>query len=297
MDVARVLLRPIADLAVTDVPDPVLTALRESSVRTVHMIGRRGPEHAKFTTKELKELGGLGDVDVIVDPADLVGADDGGERHVRANLAVLNEFAARPPSNAPRRLVLQFWRRPVAVLGSSRVTGLRLVRTGPSAVDVGREEDLEVGVVLRAAGYRSLPLPGVPFDAERGVVSNVAGRVVGPDGEPVPGEYVAGWLKRGPTGVIGTNKSDAHETVRSLLADVVAGTARRAPGSHVPARSAGRAGSRGGAVRRVARDRLGGGRIGCRLRPAAREGDGLGAAHRPRHLPPSGAAVRCRYPR
>jgi ferredoxin--NADP+ reductase len=243
VDVARILVRDPAELRGTDVPQPVLEALMASKVREVHMIGRRGPAQAKFTTKELRELGELAGVDVVVPAAeaDLDAFDPTGgsaelassDRHVRGNYKVISDWAARQPGGAARRLNVRFWLRPTEMVGSEaadggrRVSGLVLERTRLDADGVftgtGEFETLPVGMVLRSVGYQSVPLAGVPFDEKNAVVPNVGGRVIGPDGEPLPGEYVAGWLKRGPTGVIGTNKSDAAQTVRALLEDLAGG--------------------------------------------------------------------------
>jgi ferredoxin/flavodoxin---NADP+ reductase len=237
VDVARILIRNPEELRETDVSQPVLDALMASKVREVHMIGRRGPAQAKFTTKELRELGELAGVDVVVGDgeADLDAFDATGQsaqlaqsdRHVRGNYTVIRDWADRSPSGATRRLTIRFWLRPVRIEGESAVTGLTLERTrldeSGRVVGTGELETLPVQMVLRSVGYQSVPLPGVPFDERSYVVPNAAGRVLGPDGAPLPGEYVAGWLKRGPTGVIGTNKSDAAETVRSLLADLAGG--------------------------------------------------------------------------
>jgi ferredoxin/flavodoxin---NADP+ reductase len=237
VDVARILIRNPDELRETDVSQPVLDALTASKVREVHMIGRRGPAQAKFTTKELRELGELAGVDIVVGDgeADLDAFDATGEsarlavsdRHVRGNYTVISDWAQRPAAGAARRLVVRFWLRPTEIQGGNAVTGLTLERTrldeSGRLQGTGEFETLPVQMVLRSVGYQSVPLDGVPFDERGYVVPNQAGRVIGPDGQPLPGEYVAGWLKRGPTGVIGTNKSDAAETVRSLLADVAGG--------------------------------------------------------------------------
>jgi len=238
VDVARILARDPAELAATDVPHPVLEALQASKVREVHMIGRRGPAHAKFTTKELRELGELPGVDVVVhaDEADLGRYDLAGsgaelvesDRRVRGNMVAISGWASAGAASGGRRLTVRFWLRPVEILGTDQVSGVVLERTRISADGsfggTGEMETLDAQMVLRSVGYQSVPLPGVPFDARSCVVPNLAGRVLGSEGSPLPGEYVAGWLKRGPTGVIGTNKSDAAETVRSLLADLAPGT-------------------------------------------------------------------------
>jgi ferredoxin/flavodoxin---NADP+ reductase len=237
VDVARILARDPDELRETDVSQPVLEALQASKVTEVHMIGRRGPAQAKFTTKELRELGELPGVDVVVGngEADLDAFDPTGEsarlaetdRHVRGNYNVISEWAGRTPAGGARRLTVRFWLRPVEIDGRYGVEDLTLERTrldeSGKFVGTGELETLDVQMVLRSVGYQSVPLAGVPFDERSATVPSDAGRVLGPDGRPLPGEYVAGWLKRGPTGVIGTNKSDAAETVRSLLADLAGG--------------------------------------------------------------------------
>jgi ferredoxin--NADP+ reductase len=242
VDVARILARDPAELEDTDIPEPVMEALRASKVREVHVIGRRGPAQAKFTTKELRELGELGGVHVSADPAELElaeGFDRSGDssalatsdRRVRGNLVAMAGWAgASASADAPgRKLRVRFWLRPAEIQESSSrtVAGLRLERTRLSESGVfegtGEFETLETQLVLRSVGYQSVPLPGVPFDARAHTVPNASGRVLSETGEPLPGEYVAGWLKRGPTGVIGTNKADAAETVQALLADLAGG--------------------------------------------------------------------------
>ena len=246
VDVARILVRDPAELAATDVSQPVLDALMASKAREVHVIGRRGPAQAKFTTKELRELGELAGVDIVVPEreAGLGAFDASGEgerlaaedRRVRGNLAVINDWAARAPSGQARRLTVRFWLRPVQIHGAERVSGLTVERTRLDEqgrlTGTGELETIDVQMVLRSVGYQSVPLAGVPFDAKTFTVPNEAGRVLAADGAPLPREYVSGWLKRGPTGVIGTNKSDAADTVRSLLADCVpaAGKAAAGPG-------------------------------------------------------------------
>lgn len=226
VDVARVLAKTAAELSTTDVPGHVLDVLEGSAVEEVTMVGRRGPAQARFTTKELRELGELANADVLVDPADLElseadQAEVEADRTLRANLAVLRGWVGREPEGRPRKLTLRFWLRPEAVLGVDAVTGLRTERTRLEAgrlVGTGETVDLPAEMVLRSVGYRGLPLPGLPFDDTTGVVPHRAGRVLTESG-PLPGVYIAGWIKRGPTGVIGTNKSDAAETVATLLAD------------------------------------------------------------------------------
>ena len=228
IDVVRILAKTSADLQGTDLPTPVLDALAHSAVTDIHLIARRGPAQAKFTPKELRELGELTNADVLVDPDELdttIGPlDRDVSRTAAPNLAVLRDWAASPATGKPRRVHLRFWLRPTAILGGDRVEALRVERTRLDDAGVlygtGEYEDIPVQLVLRSVGYRSVALPGVPFDERAGVVPNVDGRVIDASGALVPGEYVAGWLKRGPTGVIGTNKGDAVRTVRALLEDV-----------------------------------------------------------------------------
>ena len=246
VDVARILARDPAELEETDISEPVMAALRASKVREVHVIGRRGPAQAKFTTKELRELGELSGVATSADAAelDLEGPFDlsgesvalaSSDRRVRGNLVAMTgwtgELADAVLTGPGRKLRLRFWLRPVEIQESpSGTTGaLRLERTHLTAEGkfegTGEYETLDAQMVLRSVGYQSVPLPGVPFDAATHTVPNAAGRVLSASGEPLPGEYVAGWLKRGPTGVIGTNKADAAETVQALLADLAGGPA------------------------------------------------------------------------
>ena len=239
VDVARILARDPSELEQTDIPEPVMDALRASKVREVHVIGRRGPAQAKFTTKELRELGELPGVHVSCDPAELDladGFDRSGEsaalaasdRRVRGNLVAMTGWNG-DPAGTGRKLRVRFWLRPTEIQESDSrtVAGLRLERTRLSESGVfegtGEFETLDTQMVLRSVGYQSVPLPGVPFDSRTHTVPNAGGRVLSESGEPLPGEYVAGWLKRGPTGVIGTNKADAAETVQALLADLAGG--------------------------------------------------------------------------
>ncbi len=233
VDVARILSKSVDELYETDIADHALDALAESRVKDVVMLGRRGPAQAKFTTKELRELGELRGADIVVDAADLEldpasVASIAGDPLIRKNIDIMRDFANRESQGKSRRLHLVFYVSPVGILGETRVEGLRLERNRLeptengtlNAVGTGVFETLDTGLVLRSVGYRGTALLGVPFDARRGVIPNDAGRVLSaPGGEVVPGEYVAGWAKRGPTGVIGTNKADAVETVARLLED------------------------------------------------------------------------------
>ncbi|MFE2420653.1 FAD-dependent oxidoreductase [Streptomyces hokutonensis] len=231
VDVTRMLARGPAELSRTDMPQAALTALVASGVTDIHMVGRRGPSQARFTTKELRELGGLPDTEVTVDPAELALDPDCLDPSAlpaaqRRNVETLRTWAGLPPSGAARRIHLRFFLRPVELLADAgRVGAVRFERTAPDGHGgvrgTGQLEHIEAQLVLRSVGYRGVPLDGLPFDAELGVVPHRAGRVLR-EGKPVPGEYVAGWIKRGPTGVIGTNRPDAKETVTSLLEDASA---------------------------------------------------------------------------
>src|SRR6184192_4151202 len=219
LDVARMLALTREELAPTDTTDSAIEAIASSALKEIVIVGRRGPAQAAFTTPELQEMGELAGADVFVDPADLEGAEPQGTNAER-NLAVLQAFAAREPQGKPRRVVFRFFHSPVAILGEERVEGIELVRNeldaNERAVPTDEHETLSCGLVFRSVGYHGVELPGVRFDAASGTIPNEGGRVE-------PGVYCAGWIKRGPTGVIGTNKKDATETVELLLEDAAAG--------------------------------------------------------------------------
>ena len=227
VDVARILAKTAQELSVTDMPDHVLKVLDTSAIRDIFIVGRRGPAQAKFTTKELRELGELASADVVVDPADLVLDQVSKElvetnKAVRRNLDTLHEWSARPQLGRARRIHLRFLLSPMAVLGADRVEAVRCERNtldSGGVAGTGEMVTLTAQLLLRSVGYRGLPLPGVPFDERSGVIPHVAGRVQR-NGRTATGEYVVGWIKRGPTGVIGTNKGDAKETVEQLLSDL-----------------------------------------------------------------------------
>ncbi|MGH7749443.1 MAG: NADP oxidoreductase, partial [Candidatus Dormibacteria bacterium] len=209
--------------------------LDASAVSDVYILGRRGPAQAKFTTKELRELGELANADVVVDPAELVLDEASKEvvetnKVVRRNLDALQGWSTRSPQGRPRRIHLRFLLAPVTVHGTERVQAVECERTalnGSGGVTgTGETITLDAQLLLRSVGYRGLALPGVPFDERSGVIPHVRGRVQR-DGSVAVGEYVVGWIKRGPTGVIGTNKGDAKETVEVLLDDLA--TLPRAP--------------------------------------------------------------------
>jgi len=232
VDVARILARTADELAPTDITDESTAVLVASSITEIVMLGRRGPVQASFTPPELKELGELGGADVAVDPAELeldpaseAALGSAGARTKR-NLDILHDFAGRTPEGKPKRLALRFCVSPVQILGEGKVEAIEVVRNSLVAGEDGQiravpTDDTEVipcGLVLRSVGYRGVALPGVPFDERRGVIPNVEGRVEGQ-----PRVYAAGWIKRGPSGVIGTNKKDAAETCERLLEDGAAG--------------------------------------------------------------------------
>ncbi|MDQ1701888.1 MAG: ferredoxin/flavodoxin---NADP+ reductase [Frankiaceae bacterium] len=227
VDVARVLAKTSEELRITDVPGHVLDVLAASAIADIHVLGRRGPVQAKWTTHELRELGELVNADIVVRRDELV-LDEASTAHLaadagaRRNFDALQAWAERPLEGKARRVHLRFLLRPAELLGADRVEGVRLVRTeldGTGAArDTADECVLDAQLVVRSVGYRGVAIPGLPFDERAGVIPNAEGRVLR-DGVPVPGEYVAGWIKRGPTGVVGTNKHDANETVESLLHD------------------------------------------------------------------------------
>ncbi len=239
LDVARMLVLAPAELAPTDTADHALEVLAASRVREVVVVGRRGPAQAAFTNPELLELGELADADVIVDPAELeralAVADPDAEANItaRRNVEILRSYAERPPAGRAKRIVLRFLLSPAAFLPDEhgRLGAVELIRNelvaapegGLRAEPTDGRETIAAGLAFRAIGYRGIPLPGVPFDERSGIIPNHAGRVLdSAGGSPLPGEYVVGWIKRGPSGVIGTNKKDAQETVDAILADLSA---------------------------------------------------------------------------
>lgn len=233
LDVARVLAKHADDLRVTEIPDNVYEGLRGSKVRDVHVFGRRGPEQVKFTPLELRELGEVPGVDIVVAEEDFDRDPQLAER-AKANKQLLvisrilgawRERNRTGELEAPRRLHLHFYARPAEVLSEDgRVTGLRVERTEPDGEGgvrgTGELRDYPVGQIYRAVGYFGSPVAGVPFDSDTGVIPNIEGRVVDENGAPVPGLYATGWIKRGPVGLIGATKSDALETVQHLIEDV-----------------------------------------------------------------------------
>jgi ferredoxin--NADP+ reductase len=229
LDVARILVSDPDVLATTDIADHALRSLHDRGVEEVLIIGRRGPLQATFTTLELRELGdleGLGDVDVIVDPADLADISDddleAAGKTVKNNIKALRGYAEREPRGANRRIVFRFRTSPIEIKGEDRVESIVLGRNELVddngrivAKDTGSREEVPAQLVVRAVGYRGVPTPGLPFDEKSGTIPHTAGRVEGSRNE-----YVVGWIKRGPTGVIGSNKKDSQETVDTLIQDL-----------------------------------------------------------------------------
>ncbi|MFQ5571963.1 MAG: FAD-dependent oxidoreductase [Rhodothermales bacterium] len=241
VDVARILCRTPDELAATDISDHALEALRQSRIKEVYMLGRRGPAQAAFTNPEIKELGELADADIAVLPEETeldelsrAALERTRDRATLKKVEILQRYARRTPSGKSRRLIIRLLVSPVEFRGNEagRVVAMRLAKNELHATPAGtlqpgptgKVEELAVGLVFRSVGYRGVPLPGVPFSESWGVILNEKGRVLDPDTRhPVVGEYTAGWIKRGPTGVIGTNKPDAAETVLCMVEDLARG--------------------------------------------------------------------------
>lgn len=238
IDVVRILARTPEELHGTDIAGHALDALRQSRVRDIYMIGRRGPVQAAFTNPEIKELGELADADVdvraeelILDPASQAALASGDDKSAEKNLETLRLLAAKPKQGKSKTVHIRFLRSPVELLGEGRVAQMvlgenRLVagKTGDvKAEPTGKTETVATGLVFRSVGYLGTGVPGAPFDAKRGVIPNEGGRVVTAPGAHARGEYAVGWIKRGPSGVIGTNKPDAVASADLLLADHAAG--------------------------------------------------------------------------
>lgn len=239
VDVARMLALTPDELKVTDTADHAIEALSNSEVEEIVVLGRRGLAQAAFTTPELRELGELQDADIVISPAD-VDLDegsrnwlnrDGADAREKKNVDLATEFSTRTPSGKTRKVILRFLASPVKIVGTDEVEGIEIVKNELIADDDGwlsarptsETETIETGIVLRSIGYRGRPLPGVPFDDDRATINNLDGRVIDQDtGEPVPGLYTAGWIKRGPSGIIGTNKKCANDTIAELAADLAA---------------------------------------------------------------------------
>lgn len=236
LDITRMLAKHADDLAPTQIPDEVLESLRSSRVRDVHVFARRGPAEAQFSPFELRRLDQLTDVDVVVDPEDLV-LDRSSEVLMRGSpqrqtvVSTLQEWSLRDRSamNASRRIHLHFMQAAHSIEGTERVEGLTVDRTrhlvNGTVEGTGEHRHYPVGQIYRAVGYASRAVPGVPFDTTRRRVPHDQGRVLGPDGAAVPGLYVSGWIKRGPTGLVGSTRTDSRQTVHQLAADAESWTA------------------------------------------------------------------------
>jgi ferredoxin--NADP+ reductase len=237
-DVARMLALTRDELAQTDVADHALDVLAESRIEEIVVLGRRGPAQAAFTNPELLELGEMTDADVVVDPRDAEVdpasrawlESEAASSTSRKNVEILTGYAGREPEGKRRRIVLRFLVSPLELLGGERVEGIRICRndlrdegSGLRACSTDTIEELSCGIVFRSIGYRGTPVQGLPFDEARGTIPHDAGRILDEQGAPLRGDYVVGWIKRGPTGIIGTNKRDAQETVDELLDDLDAG--------------------------------------------------------------------------
>lgn len=233
MDVARILAKTCAELVSTDIADYALDALDLSKVREVVLLGRRGPAQAAFTPTELKEFGELADADVIVAPEDAeldpLSAEwlkQSGDRDAEKNVNILQEYTKRAPTGKARRIILRFLTSPVEIIGTDKVEGVKIVRNVLSQKPDGslaaqateKTEIIPCGLVFRSVGYKGVPLDGIPFDAKNGTIPHQQGRVEG-----LTGVYAVGWIKRGPSGIIGTNRPDSIETAESLLGDFRAG--------------------------------------------------------------------------
>lgn len=242
MDVARILASCADELRVTDIADYALDALENSRVTDIYVLGRRGPAQAAYTNAEIKELGALREADVIVlpeeaalDPLSSAALAANPDRVTEANVAIVNSYAQQPVTGKPRRIHMRFLVSPTELIGdeAGRVKAIRVVKNvlvpnedgSLRAQATDQIEEIPVGLVFRSIGYKGVPLPDVPFDSKRAVIPNVSGRVIDPasGGAPRTGEYVTGWIKRGPSGVIGTNKPDSVETVNTLIEHAQAG--------------------------------------------------------------------------
>jgi ferredoxin--NADP+ reductase len=237
-DVARMLALTPDELGETDTADHAIETFAAGSVKEILALGRRGPAQAAFTNPEVRELGEMANADIDIDAAEMeldrlsrewLDSDDADPTN-RRNVEIFTDFSQRDPEGKPQKIALRFLRSPIEIQGEGKVerivvgrNELRRDETGRiRAVDTGERETIECGLVLRSIGYKGIPIEGVPFDERAGTISNEGGRVTD-DGDRVPGLYAVGWIKRGPSGVIGTNKKDAQETVDNIFADLEAG--------------------------------------------------------------------------
>jgi ferredoxin--NADP+ reductase len=249
-DVCRILAKTVDELRHTDIAEHALEALAESRVRDVYMVGRRGPAQAKFTAKELRELGELEDADVVLDPAELelnpeslAEFEDRKGAGAKKNVEILREFASRPRMGRNRRVIFRFLLSPVEIRGQGHVESVVFERNRlsgapfeQSARSTGERVEIEAGLVFRSIGYKGTAMAGVPFDARQGIFPTREGRITDEAGAVLPGLYACGWIRRGPTGIIGTNKPCSVSTVASLLADLAALDTGPKPGAEgIPA--------------------------------------------------------------
>lgn len=233
MDVSRILAKTVDELASSDIADYALEALAASKIKEIYVIGRRGPVQAKFTPPEIKEIAELADCDAIVDPADLAldpaslaELEHEDSNHQRKNMGVMRAMAATAPAGKSRRYILEFLQGPVELRGNGRLEQVVLEKNRLAgepfaqwAEATGEQRVLDCGILFRSVGYRGVAIEGVPFDQRKGVIPSRDSRIVAGD-EVIPGMYVAGWIKRGPSGIIGTNKPCSQETAAALLADL-----------------------------------------------------------------------------
>ena len=240
MDVTRILAKSPDELATTDIADYALESLRASKIKEIVILGRRGAAQAAFTPKEIKEIGALEGADLLVDPADVVLDEESQksletDKQARANVQYLTEKSLEGAGASLKKVYLRLLRSPVEIIGENgRVVGVKIERNALTKSEsgdmrprgTGEFETIPCGAIFRSVGYHGIPLPGVPFDQANGVIPNERGRVINPKtGEVVRGQYVVGWIKRGPTGLLGTNKGDSGETVNAMLEDIQGQTA------------------------------------------------------------------------
>ncbi len=232
-DVCRILCKTVDELKNSDITSYALEALAQSKIQEVYMVGRRGPAQAAFTPIEIREFGELADCHPVVDPADLelnpasrTELETAKELTHKKNIEILQKFAALGASAKKRKFFVRFLRSPVEIKGNGRVERIVFEKNRlegepgrQKARGTGEKEEMACGLLFRSVGYHGVPTPGVPFDERSGVIPNQQGRVT-ESGKVVPGLYVSGWIKRGPTGVIGTNKADSDETVRHIFEDI-----------------------------------------------------------------------------
>jgi ferredoxin--NADP+ reductase len=239
-DVTRMLALPRGELEVTDTAEHAIDPIADCAVKEILVLGRRGPAQASFTNPEVRELGEMAEADIVIDPSEVeldelsrewLESDDA-DITARKNVEIFTEFSQREPEGKKKRIVMRFLRSPIEIQGDGRVERIVIGRNELQrddsgrirAVDTGERETIDCGLVLRSIGYKGVPIKGAPFDEERGLIPNDGGRVKDPEsGEQLPGLYATGWIKRGPSGVIGTNKKDGQETIDNLFADLEAG--------------------------------------------------------------------------